>query len=312
MENSALNLNPEISVVVPVYYGESHLKVLCQRLRQSLEKISQNFEIILVNDGSPDDSWAIIKELVVQDKRVKGVNFSKNFGQHPAIFAGLAQANGQWIVVMDCDLQNPPEEIIKLYSKAQEGYDIVFGLRQSRKHNLLRRCYSGAFYWLLSYLTGVKQQAQDNFGIYSQAVIKKVLSFDETVKWFPLMVKLVGFNSVSIKVEHHERTVGKSSYTFFKLLKIALEVAITYSNKPLELIVKSGFIISFFSFIWVIFIVFRAFYGIEGVVGWPSLMASIWFVGGLIITFLGVIGIYLGKSFNEVKKRPIYIIKEIL
>ena len=312
MENSAINSNPKISVVVPVYYSESHLEVLYQRLKQNLELISQNFEIILVNDASPDNSWPIIKQLAGQDNRVQGINLSRNFGQHPAIFAGLAQAHGQWIVVMDCDLQNPPAEIIKLYDKAQEGYDVVFGLRQDRQHNLLRRCYSGIFYWFLSYLTGVKQQAQDNFGIYHQTVIEKVLNFQETVKWFPLMIKLVGFNSASIPVEHHERSVGKSSYTFFKLIKIALEVAITYSNKPLELIVKSGFVISLFSFIWVIFIVIRALIGLKGEVGWPSLMASIWFVGGLIITFLGVIGIYLGKVFNETKKRPVYVIKEIL
>lgn len=300
---------PLISIVSPVYKAEKIVDLLVQSICNEVSKITENFEIILVEDGSPDNSWAKIEENCQKDKRVKGIKLSRNFGQHYAITAGLDHTQGEWVVVMDCDLQDRPEEIPNLYNKAQEGYDVVLARRYQRQDSFFKRFFSWAFYKTLSYLTGVKHDAAvANFGIYHQKVIQAVCQMRESIRYFPTMVRWIGFKQTKLDVEHAERQEGKTSYNLKRLLNLALDIILAYSDKPIRLVIKAGFVISFMSFIFAVSIVIRYFLGEIAVSGYASLIVSIWFFSGLIMMTLGVIGLYIGKTFEGVKNRPIYII----
>jgi dolichol-phosphate mannosyltransferase len=300
-----------ISVVTPVYGCCESLEQLYERLKNTLSKITDNFEIIMVNDASPDNSWSVIKALAKQDARVKGINFSRNFGQHYAIAAGLQQTQGAWTVVMDCDLQDQPEEILKLYEKAQEGYDAVVGRREERQDGFIKRLGSKLFYKIFDYLTDQKNDATvANFGIYSEQVIQNLLKLHEQNRFFPFFVNWVGFNRIEINIEHAARIQGETSYSFSKLLNLAIDTIVSYSNKPLRLSIKAGFLIAIFSMIYTVWLIFKYFvYGVP-VEGWTSVMVSTFFMGGLIIANLGVAGLYIGKVFDETKNRPLFIIKD--
>ena len=199
-----------ISIVSPVYKAENIICELVQRLETVLFGMGLPFEIILIEDGSPDNSWQKISEICVQKPFVKGISLSRNFGQHYAITAGLDAAQGEWVVVMDCDLQDQPEEIPNLYKKAQEGYDIVCARRTDRKDSFLKKAFSRAFWNTLSYLTGNKiDHTVANFGIYHKNVVGAIGTLRESIRFFPSMVTWVGFKKTSINVEHAERFSGR-------------------------------------------------------------------------------------------------------
>jgi dolichol-phosphate mannosyltransferase len=304
-------IKPYISIVIPVYKCGESLEELYTRLCLTLEKISSNFEIIMANDACPHNSHEIIKQLVNKDKRVKGIFLSRNFGQHYAITAGLDFSKGDWVVVMDGDLQDQPEEILKMYNKAIEGYDIVLGKRISRQDNALKRLSSKLFYKVFSYLTETKQDGSiANFGIYNRKVIKSITEMRESLRFFPTMIRWLGYKVIAIEIEHGKRELGKSSYSLRRLINLSLDVMLAFSDKPLRLTVKLGLILSVSSFMYAIYIFARAIMGIESMLGWPSLIVSIWFFSGIIIFIMGVIGIYVGKIFDEVKRRPLYIVDE--
>lgn len=301
----------QISVVTPVYGCSTYLYELYFRLIKILEKITTDFEIIFVNDGSPDGAWNTIIELANKDQRVMGLNLSRNFGQHCAITAGLDHCKGKWVVVMDCDLQDRPEEILNIYNKAEEGFDIVLGKRNNRQDSIYKKVFSKIFYWTLSYLTDSKHDFSiANFGIYKDKVIRSALSMNDTIRYFPTMIKWLGFKSTAISVTHSERRDGKSSYSFKKRLKLAVDIILSFSDKPLRLTVKLGLLISFTSICFAIYNLYRFLEGQIIVSGWTSLIVSIWFLAGIIIIILGTIGLYVGKTFENVKQRPIYIITE--
>jgi len=306
------NLNdPEISVVIPAYRCEKFVDELYSRLIITFEKLKVSFEIIFVNDSSPENDWEAIKALAEKDGRVKGLNFSRNFGQHCAITAGLEASKGNWTVIMDCDLQDRPEEIEKLYAKTQEGYDIVYARRAVRKDSFLKRMSSKYFYKVLSYLTEIEQdETVGNFGIYSRKSIDAVISLRENLRYFPVKIRWVGFRSATVSVEHSANRERKSSYNFRRLFGLAFDVMLATSNKPLKLVVKLGMLISALAFVFAVYLFVRALSGDYLIAGWPSLIVSIWFLSGIIILTLGIIGLYLGKVFDEVKNKPLYIIKE--
>ena len=214
-------------------------------------------------------------------------------------------------MVMDGDLQDQPEEIPKLYGKALEGYDIVVGRREQRQDGLLKKAVSRLFYGILSYLTSAEQDGTvANFGIYHRKVIQAVCSLRENLRFFPIMVRWVGFRFTAIPIEHAPRGAGKSSYTCKKLLNLALDVMLAFSDKPLRLTIKLGFLISATALIFAANILFRSFFFGYAVMGWASLIVSLWFFSGLTIFILGIMGIYVGKIFDEVKGRPLYIARE--
>lgn len=303
--------NVHISVVSPVYKAEGCIEELITGIIKNITLITENFEIILVNDRSPDNSWLKIQTECKKDIRVKGINLSRNFGQHCAITAGLQYCNGEWVVVMDCDLQDRPDEISNLYNKAIEGYDIVLACRINRKDNYFKRLGSHYFYKLLAYLTETKQNAEvANFGIYNKKVISSILTMHDKIKYFPAMVKWVGFSQIEIPIAHDERKSGKSSYNFKGLLKLAINTILSFSDKPLRIVVKLGIIISLISIIFASYILIASLNGKIRVLGYASLIISIWFLSGIIITILGMIGLYIGRTFEQVKNRPVFIVSD--
>lgn len=300
-----------ISVISPVYGSASLINELITRLETALFDISDEYEIILVEDHSPDNSWEIIKVNCDKNNKIKGIKLSRNFGQHYAITAVLEASCGEWVVIMDCDLQDRPEEIPLLYQKALEGYYIVQARRKVRKDRFLKRLFSKIFYSCLSWLTGTKHDpAIANFGIYHRKVVDAICSMKESIRYFPTMVKWVGFKSVTIDVQHDMRMEGKSSYSFVKLLRLALDIILAYSDKPLRLTVKAGLAISGSAFIFALYTLYRSLRGEISVMGYASLIVSIWFFSGLIIFILGIVGLYVGKTFEGVKNRPVYVVEE--
>lgn len=284
---------------------------LVNRLNFLLPNITDDYEIILVEDGCPDNSWITIEEICKNNSKVKGIKLSRNFGQHYAITCGLNAAKGDWIVVMDCDLQDQPEEIPNLLNKANEGYDIVFAQRENRQDTFLKKLSSTLFYKVFSYLTETEQDASiANFGIYNRKVIASILSMNDYIRYFPTMVQWVGFDSVKLKVKHDSRFEGKSSYTLSKLLRLAFNNIISFSDKPLRILVKLGFYISSISFLIGVFYLYQYFSGQIIVLGFTSIIITITFLSGIIILTLGLVGIYVGKTFEQSKQRPTYIIQK--
>jgi glycosyltransferase involved in cell wall biosynthesis len=306
---------PEISIVSPVYRAEGMVAELVGRITAALEGMGVAFEIILVEDGSPDRSWEEIAAACGRDIRVRGLRLSRNFGQHKAITAGLDHACGRWTVVMDCDLQDRPEEIPRLYARAQMGFDIVVASRHERKDGLLKRLSSSLFYRILGFLTGTLQDASvANFGIYSQRVVREICGMRESIRYFPTMVQWVGFERHLMPVEHAARTAGPSSYSFGKLFQLALDIMLATSDKPLRLTVQFGFIVASIGLLTAAWTFINWWLGnlSANPLGYASLFFSLWLLSGFILMTLGMVGLYVGKTFEGVKNRPIYIIREQL
>ena len=299
-----------LSVVVPVYLGAEMVFELVNRIEVSLTKFHDNFELILVNDSSPDNSWGLIKQTTKEKSWVKGIDLSRNFGQHYAISAGLEHSKGDWVVVMDCDLQDQPEEIQKLYECAvRGGYDSVKAQRVERQDGFFKRLGSKAFYNVLGYLSGMNLDSSvANFGIYRKKVIVEINKLTEQNRYFPTMVNWVGFNSTVLPVAHAERKAGESSYNFLSLFKLATDIILANSDKPLMLMMRSGILISIVAVIIGSLYFYKWLTGGIIVPGYTSLILSIWFLFGLTMIMLGVLAMYLGKMFQNIKSRPYYIV----
>lgn len=303
--------SPYISVVVPVYKAEGCLDELYERLKNSLEIISAEFEIILIEDCGGDKSWNVIERLAKADPRVRGMQFSRNFGQHYGITAGLDNCRGEWVVIMDCDLQDQPEEIPRLHEKALEGFDVVLARRGQRKDKLIKRFTSWCYYKVFSYLADIQYDGEvGNFRIMSRKVVENFRTMRERLRFLGGLVQWMGFPTASIDVEHAARFEGKSTYTFSKLWRLATDTIIAHSDKPLRLAVRFGFMMAAISFIYGAYILAKAFFYGSAIMGWSSLIVSLYFIGGIIIAILGILGIYIGKTFDETKKRPLYIVRK--
>ncbi|WP_044212809.1 glycosyltransferase family 2 protein [Flammeovirga sp. OC4] len=305
-------INPIISVVVPCYCCEKSIPELYQRLKTTLTKIVHDqYEIIFVNDLSPMGDWKEVQKITTNDPKVVGINLSRNFGQHYAISAGVDNCSGDFLVVMDGDLQDQPEEIEKLYHKIIEGFDIVYARRAKRKDGFLKRLSSKLFYRTFDYFTDRKSdETIANFSIINKKVIEAFRSFKEQNRMYPLFLNWMGFNNTYVDVEHAKREEGKSSYNISRLLKLAGNNILSNSNKPLRLGINIGFIITLCSFLIGLYLIIGHFFNFFKVEGWTSTMVSIWFIGGILSFNLGFIGIYIGKIYDETKGKPIYIIKE--
>ncbi len=307
------NEKPLLSIISPVYRAEKIIEKLVSEIQKTMVLMNVSFEIILVDDRSPDNSWEAMKRISLSFSEVKSIRLSRNFGQHPAIIAGLSHAQGEWIVVMDCDLQDQPKEIENLFNKTKEGFDVVLARRANRKDGFFKKFSSLIFHKIYGYLTETKFDSTiANFGIYHKKVINEVLEMNDYIKSFPLFANWVGFKSTAIEVEHAYRDSGASTYTFSKLLSLAFNTIISFSNKPLKLFVKFGMLLSFFSFIVGIITIFKYYDGEISVLGYSSLMVSIWFLSGIIITTTGIVGIYIGKIFDQSKGRKPFIIDKII
>ena len=303
----------DLSVVSPVYRGEKMLSELVERIHKAISPLTDNYEIVLVNDCSPDNSWERISEICKVDKKVKGINLSRNFGQPYAITAGLTYAKGNYIAVIDCDLQNKPEDLPAMYQKALEGYDVVSARRVVREDTFMKRMSSAIFHMVYDFLSGFEtDKAVAEFGIYSRKIVDVYCSIPEYSRSFVELIHTLGFKKTTVDVLHDHRLEGKSSYNLYRLLKLSYDSIISNSNRPLHLAVALGLIMSILSFLMAIYNIFAKFWGLNEVAGYTSTIFSIWFVGGLLLLMMGVLGLYIGKIFDQVKGRPVFIVSDTL
>jgi len=304
---------PHITVVSPVYQAEGCLHELHRRLTTALRSITDDFEIVLVDDGSRDRSWQVIAELAKLDRCVKGIKLSRNFGQHFAITAGLDYARGDWVVVMDCDLQDQPEGIPELYRKVQEGYDIAWARRVRRQDSGLKKLSSNFFRSVFNALGDVKHdRSASNYSISSKRVIECVRGFREHNQSFPLFLSSVGFREAFVDVEHATRLSGRSAYTWSRLLRLGTNWVVSYSNRPLHIAIWTGLTLSLVALVFAVALVVRYLFQSVRVTGWTSLMVALLFFSGLLLANMGLMGLYIGKVFDEVKSRPLYFVQETM
>ena len=300
-----------LSVVSPVYGCAGCLEALVERIRAAVEPTGMALEIVLVDDASPDGAWARIAELARLYPDVRGLRLSRNFGQHYAIAAGIEHARGDVVVVMDCDLQDAPEEIPALLAGVADGAEIALAQRVERQDNAGKRLGSWLFFRVLTWMTGVPQDhTTANFGAYTRTVIDAVNAMPERERVFPLMVKWTGFSRRTVPVRHHARTAGRSGYSFRRLLRLGTGIILAYSDKPLRMVVQLGLAFAALAFAMVAASVYRYLQGDVQVAGFTSIVASIWLVGGVTIACLGIIGLYIGQLFVDSKGRPYYLVAE--
>ena len=297
-------------MVVPTYGCASCVEPLYEALLPVLEAISPELELVLVEDHSPQADWTKIAALAARNPRVRGVKLTRNFGQHNAIAAGLAEARGEWVVVMDCDLQDRPEEITRLYAKAQEGFDCVFASRVARTDRPTKVAASRMFGFLNGRIAGVKGDPSiGNFSIISHRVVRELRKFRESRRNYPLQVSWLGFPTAVIQVTHGERHSGNSSYSFRKQLRHALATVLSQSTRPLYASAAFGLVMALGAAITAAYLIIRKLTVGYGVEGWTSVIVSLWFLFGVLFLNMGVLGLYLGSVFNEVKDRPAFVIE---
>jgi glycosyltransferase involved in cell wall biosynthesis len=302
----------EIAVVVPVYMGKAVLRKLCARLVAALETITPDFSIILVDDRAPDDPWPLIRELGREDRRIRGVQLSRNFGQHYALTAGIDHARAEWYVVMDCDLQDAPEDIPLLYAKVREvGFDAIVGVRAKKGHGFAKRHASRLFYRAFNLLAGFELDwSVGNFRIFSDRVAEGFRQMREQMRLFPASLSFMGFSVGTMELPHHPREDGKSSYTFAKLARLAADAILAHSQTPLKVAATFGLMMALLSILAGVAIAVRALVWGIPVTGWASLIVAVFVVGGVQIFITGIVGIYVGKTFEEAKKRPLYFVRD--
>ena len=302
-----------ISIVVPFYHEEKNVEILYDRLKKSLEKITPCYEFIFVDDGSCDLTFQKLQNLSEKDSRITVIKFSRNFGHHIAITAGLDYASGDYVVMMDGDLQDQPEEIARLYEKILEGYDVVYGERVHKKFSWFRRFLSSSFVRFIQFLIDEPIVINSTiFRIMTRQVVDEVCRLREHHRYIVGLIGWVGFKHAFVSVEHGKRVAGETKYSFYKQLKLAFDAIFSFSDYPLKIISRLGFLFVILSFCMGFYIVLRHIFFQVPVMGWASLITAIFFTSGLNIFLLGIIGEYLGRSYVEIKQRPLYVIEKIL
>ncbi len=304
-------LRPHLSVVTPTYCCDGCLEELHRRLVACLPAITPNFEIVVVNDGSPKADWTILKRIAEGDARVKAINLSRNFGQHYALAAGIDHAEGDWVVVMDCDLQDAPEDIERLYARALEGFDVVFARRLNKRFSAFKRATSWGFSRVLGRLMGRDLDSSiGTFSIISRRVVKNLRLFKERNRAHGHFVAWLGFPTSTVDTAHRDRFAGETTYTLRRMIALATESVISQSDKPLRLSIQFGAAVAVFAFAYGVYQLMRALIWGIPVPGWTSVIVSLYFIGGLLFANLGIVGLYIGKIFDETRRRPLYVVKE--
>lgn len=301
---------PMITVLSPVYGCRDCLEKLVQRVRSTFEGTDFDWELLLVDDRGPDAPWDLICALAEADPRVRGIKLARNHGQHLAIWAGLEAARGDWLAVVDCDLQDDPSIIPELYQRAvADEVDGVVVDRGSWSDSWFRRFASNSFYRLVDVLGGVRLRNTGNFGLYSRQMVNTLVMYREQEVFLPMMVALTGLKTSTFQQDRSDRAAGQSSYNFLRLLRLATAIIIRFSDRPLKLSVFIGFAFSGLSAVISLLLLIAWLFGAFTVPGWTSTILSVWFLSGMIMATLGVHGFYLGRVFAEVKDRPRIIIE---
>jgi dolichol-phosphate mannosyltransferase len=302
---------PEISVVAPVYNQRAEtLAELVRRLSISISAVTEDFDIVLVDDGSVNDAWMVISNLARTDPKVRGFRLARNFGQHVAITAGLDHADGNWVVVMDADLQDRPEVIPELYAKAQEGYDVVFVNRAQRPESFIYRMVAAFFYLILNALSGQDyNRLQGNFSIVSANAVRAFRLLREPGRFYGGILRWVGFRHGSITAAHAARDAGQTSYSFIKRVRFAVHLIVSFSTRLLYMSIVLGLLMAFVSFVMAGFIIVDKFlYPDYPLQGWPSVMTAIFFTAGVTNVAIGLTGVYIGQIIEQTRGRPLYVV----
>lgn len=303
----------KISVVIPTYGAPQTVSQLYLGIRREISNMGHEPEIIFVNDACPKNSWLEIKALAQSDTTVKGINLIKNFGQHNAIACGLAHTTGEWVCVMDCDLQDDPSYIPALLDKALQGFDVVVARRDFREESLLKRAQSYLFFKTLSLFLGVKiDHRNGNYGLYSRRVIESINQLQDRVRIFPLLVSWFEYDTSFVSITQKARLEGRSSYTLSKAIRLGFDLAISVTTRPLIWSVQAGAICAFVSLALALSFIARYFMFGLAPSGWTSLSVGIFFSTGIILLNLGIFGLYLARIYDQVRKRPYFHIKDAL
>jgi len=306
---------PLLTVVAPIYFGETSINEFYNRTKKVLINLESKIdhEIIFVDDGSKDKSLDILKELCQKDEKVGVISFSRNFGHQIAITAGIDHANGEAIIIIDGDLQDPPEIIPEMLKKWEEGYKVVYGVRKKRKgENFIKLSTAKLFYRIIRHLSDVDLPVDaGDFRLIDKKVADILRSMREENRYIRGIVSWIGFPQSGLLYERDRRYAGKTTYTFKKMIKLAIDGLVGFSDKPLKITAYLGFFITFISFLLVLKIVIDKIINPQlSISGWASLMVTLIFLGGIQMISIGIIGLYLGRQYSEVKRRPIYVVSE--
>lgn len=303
-----------ISIVSPIFNEEDTLPEFYKRLSAALQEYGDQYEIILVNDGSRDNSLNMMREINANDPRVKIVNLSRNFGHQIAICAGLDQASGNVIAIMDSDLQDPPEVLPKFFEKQKEGYDIVYAVRKNRKEGILKKTAYAVFYRLLIRMVNINIPLDSgDFCVISRRALDVLKTMPERNRFLRGLRSWIGLCQTGLEYDRDKRFAGEVKYTFSKLLKLAFDGFVSFSYVPLRVSSVMGLIVSALSFIGIVIIFYLSFFTSKtvGVPGWASVVVSIFFLGGVQLLTIGIIGEYIGRIYDEVKQRPLYVVQDV-
>lgn len=302
----------EISIVVPLYNEEKNIRLMHDRLVSSILKITSNFEIIYVNDGSNDNSFLELLKLSNEDERVKYINFSRNFGHQIAVTAGLDYSKGAAVVIIDGDLQDPPEVIPEMYALYKEGFEVVYGQRLIRKgESFLKKITAKYFYRILKKITNINIPVDTgDFRLIDRKIVNDLKNMPEQNKFLRGQIAWLGYRQTSIFFERDERKFGETGYPFSKMLKFALDGITGFSDVPLQFVTKTGIFISFISFLVILYAIFSHFILERTITGWTSLIISSMFIGGVQLISVGIIGEYISRINKNVQNRPLYIIDQ--
>lgn len=302
---------PLFSVVIPIFNEEDNLEELHRRLTDVLVKYEGGYEIILVDDGSRDTSADLIRQLSSRDRRVRGIRFSRNFGQHIAITAGLDESSGECVLIMDGDLQDQPEAIPALYGKLREGFDVVYGVRVAKQHSVFKRVTSWMFLKVMRAIT--TEEAEITTGIYrimTREVADAVCQCREQARFVVGLFNWVGFRQTSMEVPHGGRFAGETKYSLLKMIKLAMNGITAFSKVPLQIASLIGTAVSIWAFAWGGWLILRKVIWNTAVPGWTSTMVVLLLLSGVQLLSLGVIGSYIGRIYGEAQRRPLYIVAE--
>jgi glycosyltransferase involved in cell wall biosynthesis len=302
----------QVSVIIPIYNEEKNIFNLYDRLTKVMQTLGEGYEFIFVNDGSRDNSLALIKTLADRDEKVKFLNFSRNFGHQIAVSAGLDNASGKAVVIIDADLQDPPELIIDLFRKMQEGYEVVYARRRKREgESFLKLLTARWFYRILARITSVEIPVDTgDFRIMSDKIVQVLRHMPERNKFLRGQISWAGFRQTYVEYDRAQRTEGETGYTYRKMIRFALDGITSFSDFPLKMATMLGFAVSGIAFIVMLYAVYAHFVAHDTVPGWTSLILSVLFIGGIQLITIGVIGEYISRISNNVRNRPLYIVSD--
>lgn len=302
----------ELSIIIPIYNEEKNIHKLYERLTGVIKQMNVSYEFVFINDGSRDNSIYLVKALAENDNHIKFIDFSRNFGHQVAVSAGLDLCKGNAVCIIDADLQDPPELIATMHTKMKEGFEVVYAKRKSRAgENFLKKFTAKMFYRLLAKITSVEIPVDTgDFRIMDRKIVDVLKQMPEQQKYLRGQIPWIGFHQSYVEYDREERNAGETGYTYRKMMRFALDGITSFSTAPLKFATASGFIVSFISFLWILYSLYTRFISKDYVPGWTSIMIAVLFIGGVQLICIGIIGEYISRISANVRNRPLYIIRE--